>query len=248
MSSPGARTSSPLRAPFNGATRLFKPKTVSELGRGCEVRAPFRAPFNGATRLFKPKTVSELGRGRESSSPFAPPLKPGMAVFKPKTGRGARFSFLGAKGSAPARGSFLRQPRVPAVGAMSSPGARTSSPLRNPLDGATRLFKPKLLVSSAGGAKFEPPFRAPFNAQHVCSSQKLSVSSAGVRSPSPFRAPFEARNGCIQAKNRRGRENLLFGCERLGFCLFFLQLAPMGLLRGSTGRASQTGLRLGESW
>ncbi len=129
------------------------------------------------------------------------------------------------------RGSFLRQPRVPAVGAMSSAGARSSSPLRAPLkagDGSIQAKKqagceillfgcervgwaafPHPAWDSEGGRRGhvfrEPkgargrrdergrgcevraPFAPPSTAQHVCSSQKLSVSSAGgakVRAPS----------------------------------------------------------------
>jgi len=45
-------------------------------------------------------------------------------------------------------------------------------------------------MSSAGGAKFEPPSR-----------------------------PLEAGKWLYLSQNRQGCEILLFGCERLGFCL-----------------------------
>ncbi len=190
--------------------------TVRDKGRGraygcsCEIPVRWRvcgarAPELGLLELCacQPNGGSSVSSaGGAKSEPLSRPLQRRNTSIQVKNCQGANFPFWVRRARLlpfPHRawdseggplGVGFRQPRVPAVGAMSSPGGAKFEPPSHPLDGATRLFKPKLSVSSAGGAKSEPLSRPLSTAQRVCSSQKLP--------------------GCKLS---------LFGCEGLGFCL-----------------------------
>ncbi len=98
------------------------------------------------------------------------------------------------------RGSFLRQPRVPAVGA----------------------------IELGRGREVRAPFAPPSTAQHVYSSQKLSVSSAGGAKSESLSRPLQRRNASVQAKNCQGANFPFLGAKGSAS-------ACVGLRRGPTG-------------